>query len=392
MNKKGLTTTMELYHYYRKREGTSMNISKQGYLQQRKKLNPNVFPYLNQKYLTDFYNSNEPVLWNNHLVLAIDGSKTEVPNSLENQQVFGQIGNDKSPGPARALISGVMDVFNDFFLDIQIGHIKTSETELAKENMKEIEKLSLPYPILVIFARGYPSLEFINFLEAHTINYLFRLSSNDYKREREAMDTQDELVMIEHTKSRMYKIQTKHPPEIVEQLKAKKKTKTRIINAKMIDKEITLMTNLDFKNRYQEILEVYTKRWQIEKKYHTLKNKMKWESVTGKSSIYVYQDYWAQLLVYNMIQDINHAASRKEKQEQKKYKNEKNINENIAIGLFKVQFLQILWEESPKERIKRWKALEREIENHLVPVRKTKNQKRKNNLSNKYKNNQKNSF
>lgn len=44
------------------------------------------------------------------------------------------------------------------------------------------------------------------------------------------------------------------------------------------------------------------------KKYHTLKNKMKFESVTGKASIYVYQDFWAQILVYTMIQDIRKSA------------------------------------------------------------------------------------
>ena len=31
---------------------------------------------------------------------------------------------------------------------------------------------------------------------------------------------------------------------------------------------------------------------------------MKFESVTGKATIYVYQDFWSQILVYNMIQDI----------------------------------------------------------------------------------------
>lgn len=44
------------------------------------------------------------------------------------------------------------------------------------------------------------------------------------------------------------------------------------------------------------------------KKHHTLKNKIKLESVTGKASIYVYQDFWSQIYVYNMIQDVLHAS------------------------------------------------------------------------------------
>jgi IS4 transposase len=35
-----------------------------------------------------------------------------------------------------------------------------------------------------------------------------------------------------------------------------------------------------------EIKRLYRKRWMIEKKYHALKNKMRFESVTGKAGMY----------------------------------------------------------------------------------------------------------
>jgi hypothetical protein len=35
-----------------------------------------------------------------------------------------------------------------------------------------------------------------------------------------------------------------------------------------------------------------------------LKNKMRSESVTGKASIYVEQDLWAHVLVFNLVQDV----------------------------------------------------------------------------------------
>lgn len=60
LSKKGLTTALELRNYFKQKEDFSMKISKQGYLQQRKRLNPEVFAYLNDEYLTDFYNSSEP--------------------------------------------------------------------------------------------------------------------------------------------------------------------------------------------------------------------------------------------------------------------------------------------------------------------------------------------
>lgn len=52
--KKGLTTTFELRNYFKEKGDLSMQLSVQGYLQQRKRLNPEIFPYLNRKYLMDF--------------------------------------------------------------------------------------------------------------------------------------------------------------------------------------------------------------------------------------------------------------------------------------------------------------------------------------------------
>ncbi len=85
----------------------------------------------------------------------------------------------------------------------------------------------------------------------------------------------------------------------------------------------------------------------IEKKYHTLKNKMKFESVTGKQTIYVDQDFRAQVLVYNMLQDIRKEADEEVfvKSREKGSKYPMHTNENIAIGLFKEQMIKLTLEK-----------------------------------------------
>ena len=88
LSKKGLTTTFELRNYFKEKGDLSMQLSVQGYLQQRKRLNPEIFPYLNRKYLMDFYRSDEPRLWKGYLLIVIDGSKAEVPNSKDNREVI----------------------------------------------------------------------------------------------------------------------------------------------------------------------------------------------------------------------------------------------------------------------------------------------------------------
>ena len=71
---------------------------------------------------------------------------------------------------------------------------------------------------------------------------------------------------------------------------------------------------------------------------------MKFESVTGKASVYVYQDFWSQVLVYNMIQDIRNSADEEAAETGRKSGNKylMHTNENIAIGLFKEDMLKIV--------------------------------------------------
>lgn len=61
---------------------------------------------------------------------------------------------------------------------------------------------------------------------------------------------------------------------------------------------------------------------------------LKLESVTGKATIYVYQDFLALILVYNMIQDIRNSANAKVCK-RARYRYCVQTNENLAIGLFK---------------------------------------------------------
>lgn len=107
--------------------------------------------------LHNIINSSEPKLWNRFLLLAIDGSKVEIPNSVENRERFGKSNNQYSElGQIRALESGMYEILNQFYLDIEISHISTSETELAKKNLNHLKRMNIKQPVLVIFDRGYP--------------------------------------------------------------------------------------------------------------------------------------------------------------------------------------------------------------------------------------------
>jgi rhodanese-related sulfurtransferase len=393
IGKKALSASMEIRHYFQSKGEPDSIISKQDYFAQRKKLNFEALVKLNRNYLRNFYQGDEPRLWNGYVVLAIDGSRAEIPNSQENRETYGTGENQYGKAVARANLSVVNDVFNQFIVDIGIHHFKTGEIEEAKAQIEAVKEIIGDKPILLICDRGYMSLEFVQFLEEKGINYLIRLRTINYQSERREMESRDEIVEIAHTSGRLRALRKKDPSAAAI-LAGKGFTKTRIIESKT-DGGWSFVTNLESKYGREAITRLYRKRWDIEKKFHSLKNKLKFESVIGKASIYVKQDCWAQVIVFNMVQDVMHSAQSglNKKMKQKAYKYQMNINENIAIGLFKEKFIRLVIEEDNDTRTMLFKNLREDMLRNIVPVRPDLPGKaRKWNYLNKYKCNQKPSF
>lgn len=112
----------------------------------------------------------------------------------------------------------------------------------------------------------------MDYLERNGYSYLFRLSSNDYKKERQSMKGADAVVELEHTGPRLQKVGRRHP-ERLEALRKKGCTQVRILcGHRPGQTDLVLMTNLS-QEQYtaEELGELYRKRWGIEQTYHTLK-------------------------------------------------------------------------------------------------------------------------
>ena len=246
--------------------------------------------------------------------------------------------------------------------------------------------------ILIVFDRGYPSLELLNYLETHKIAYIIRIPSNIFKKEREKLGGKGGCIEIEHKKERLRNLM-KSNKELYQIAKTKESISTRFVFDKTpAGEEFAVLTNLSEQITDKEIVDAYFFRWKIEEAYHTLKNKMKFESVTGMASIYVEQDFLAQVFVYNMMEDVRHSAEEKIQKKADKYKYPQRINQNIAIGIFKNELLELMLEENINLRTRKLKNLQIEIEKYTLPVRKSKSQKRQFNKANKYACNLKPSF
>ena len=393
MTSKKQTCAMELRNFFKLKDREE--ISKQAYFKARQNLDPEVFTYLNDNYLNNFYKHPDEVkTWKGYIVLAIDGSKVEIPNSRENREKYGVLRNqNETESPARAMISGMFDVFNKFFLDLQICNVHESEVDAAEKNLEAIKRIGIEQKAIIIFDRGYPSFEILYYLEKLGLKYIIRLPSTGFDRERASVKSNDEEISLEINNDRLRSVKSRNH-ELYEEMKNLKVVNTRLVSEKTPSgQKFSVFTNLPTEISGEEICDAYFFRWEIEEAYHTLKNKMKFESVSGQASIYVEQDFLAQIHVYNMMEDmIEFVEDELLKTEERKSIYHMHLNENMAIGLFAQDFIKILVEEDCRKRNELVKTLEKDMQKYLLPKRMSISQKRVFRRANKYSANQKNSF
>lgn len=276
LNKKGLTTSMEINNFYND-INEEENISNQSLLDQRLKLNPEVFITLNTDYLKLFYQEHkeEVKLYKGYLLKAIDGSDFEIPNTKEAKKVYGTVGTkvtDKANTIARATISACYDILNKYIIEGFISSYRTSENKSSLEHLKHDQEITENYKSIYIMDRGYISIEFMLSCIKNNSKFLIRLDSKAYEKERSKIGSKDEYINLEYTNNRLKR---KHYQSEEIRLYAKeiKTSKLRIVTYELNTGEVEqLITNLEINEfTYDDIVELYSKRWGIETLYYSLK-------------------------------------------------------------------------------------------------------------------------
>ena len=250
-------------------------VSKQAFSKARQHILPEAFSELCRLIVKIFYgsgmNTNQ---WNGFNVFAIDGTSLQIPDTLENVEVFGCKKNQYNIKTALASASMLYDVLNDIVVDAIIDTYPAKEKIQARNHIETITTLNQLQNSIITFDRGYPSFEFFNYLSEKGIFYVFRLSEAfNFAKSEVSEDTI-------HT----YK-------------KGKITGNLRIIKIILPDgtKE-TLATNLfDATISVNMFKELYFLRWGIEVKYKELKSNIEIEEFSGKKPITIKQDFYASI-------------------------------------------------------------------------------------------------
>jgi len=390
---KGRTSSVELDSYFREKTGGyETDITKQAFSKQRQYLKPDIFIDLAKDYLRSFYQKTpeEVRKYKGYAILAVDGSMFEIPNTQELREEYkAQAGSPEDMTPARARVSMLYDLANGFIVDALISDCGKGEETLCYENLENAKEVLDLRNCIIIFDRGYPSVELLLYLEENGIKYICRLQSRMYEREKQGMETDDEWVEIELDARRQRNIKSER---LLERAKEKKHHRCRLSKVVLSTGEVEyLLSNIEKEAISEnEMGDAYFKRWQVETGYDILKNKMHLENFTGRTKITIEQDFHAQIYTYNLLRDIQNAANDTVLNENKgkslKYEYKPNIN--ILAGVLKNILIAVMFIEGDAEKERLYKTIVDKAKRSLVAIRPNRSFKRKKHKGkNKYRTN-----
>jgi hypothetical protein len=325
------------------------NITKQAFSQARQKVSPKAFIHMLNQVNRWYYKETPFEKYREYRLIAIDGTVLEINDTEELRNEFGYIENQNKK-VARARASALYDVENDMIICSKLTHYRCGEREIAENLIDEMINLG-SYNDLILFDRGYPSKDFITFIESRRLKYLMRVSSGFLKVVINAPN-QDQI------------IEAKHKDKVLEMRVIKFELESGIIE--------TLVTNLfDETISVEDFKELYFKRWGIEVKYNEIKNKLQVENFTGKTVIAIEQDFYATMYLTNMValakKDANEVIQENSKNKNLKF--EYKVNTNVLIGKLKDTLITMLIIKNPWKRSKILKSIQSEIEKNIIPIR-----------------------
>lgn len=352
---------LELDDFFKKVRKNDTNVTKQAFSEARRKVSPKAFVYLLDKVNEWFYNNTPFEKYRGYRLLAIDGTVLQLHNSEELRNTYGYIENQNAK-VARARASALYDIENDMIITSSIGHYRTGERETAEELINNLCKLGT-HNDLILFDRGYPSKDFIEFIESKKLKYLMRVSISFLSVVVNA-PKEDQIIEVKHNRDTL---------------------KIRVIKFKLESEVMEILVTNIFDKDFlvEDFKKLYFKRWSIEVKYNEIKNKLQIENFTGATQIAIEQDFYATMYLTNMVSLAKKDADQdiKEKYKDKNLKYEYKVNTNILIGKLKDNLILMMLEWSPRKRSKMLKEIKAEIQRNIIPIRPDRSFERKNNKS-----------
>lgn len=311
----------------------------------RQKIHPDAFKALFSLTVEQFYKEVSCKRYRGHRLLAIDGTDLNLPNTPELLELYGSEPFYNGP-QVQSQCSCLYDVLNHIILDGIMDIHNASERTLALTQLEKLEKGDL-----LLLDRGYPSEQLMRAMEEKGVKYLMRCNKKEFFRE----------------------VRKATAPDTVVTRKSKEGDLTfRVITIPLEGRNETLLTNLmEEEFTAEDFKYLYHLRWEIETKYHDLKNKLQLENFSGVNAVCVQQDFYATLFLSNAMAfleaDCREEIEKYNATEKNKY--EYQLNRARTIDLLRESFVELVVTDSRRKRKKLYNHIQKQLQQSLLPIR-----------------------
>ena len=257
----------------------------------RRKLDETVFKHINQQIIETYgaQGKNGSYRWFGHRIFAVDGSKINLPRSL-NQHGY-KLPSVKSHYP-QGLLSCLYQVKSQipFDFDLVSHH---NERTCAEQHLEVLEKDDV-----VVYDRGYFSyLMLLHHVESN-IHAIFRLQESSCTVVEDFFSsTQTDIIATIYPSTTVRsEIRKAHPERNIAPLQM------RLIKYQIGDKTYCLGTTLEDQNKYkrQDFIEIYHSRWGVEELYKISKRVFIIEDFHAQTERGVKQEIFAHFALITM--------------------------------------------------------------------------------------------
>lgn len=322
-------------------------VTKGALSQARAKLKPEAFVEMNAVACRDFYAGAPYLLWNNHRLLAVDGSTLQLPDHPSTHQEFGIHTTGRGGVAKRCMASTsiVYDVLNLLTLDAVIDRYAVSEQVLLRQH--HLRQVAFLQGDLLLLDRGYPSVGLLYELSERQIGFCVRLRGDWWLQAREMLEKgeTDKIVTFQLNSKDLH-------------LQQQYASKARTVRCRLVvveletgEKEVlcTSLTDTTIYTR-ESLKELYHLRWQVEEAYKLYKCRLRWDNFSGKTARNVKQDFYAKVFMMSICACLSHPIEQKVRQESQaaKSRHPRQINRTSALAFYRKIWVYLWIKPKPK--------------------------------------------
>jgi len=381
--------TIELNRFFKRinYNNEEKSYSKQSYSEARMKMKHGAYIELNEELVKGYYRDIDYKQYKGYRLLAIDGSRVQLPNKERVIEEFGLAENGGKTIPM-AMSSTAYDVLNQIVVNSYLERYETDERSLAEKHLTKIKELTPRVRDIILLDRGYPSLYLFAKMIDLRCDFVVRCNDTSFiseVKEFAQSDETDKIIEVDLTTEQrknyraLRKLKDKPNRLILRVVKIKLTTGvTEYLISSLMDKTIFTKENLK---------ELYHLRWNEETYFNFQKNVLEVENFSGRIPETIRQDYYAKILISNigslMIEEAQEEVDEQtQKNARLKYAGYK-VNRSVAMGLLKDEVIEMLL--SPEDHWKtRYNKLVSTIKRLTIPVISERHFERKPRLSNKF--------